>query len=85
VGDEPNMKVVVKTLIALWTFGVPVYFGFRGLSIIAPIIWAAAMMAFALWTGWRQPGSGLLKSGLLALSFTLAAFIPLYFLGLWFS
>jgi hypothetical protein len=79
------VKAIAKTFFALWTFGVPVYFGFRGLSILAPIIWAVLVMAFAIGTGWRQPGAGLLKSGLLALSFTFAAFIPLYYLGLWFS
>jgi len=48
------MKAIIKTFFALWTFGVPVYFGFKSLSILAPIIWAVFVMAFGLWIGWRQ-------------------------------
>jgi len=79
------VKAIAKIFFAVLTLGVPVYFGLRGLSILAPIFWAVLMMAFAVGTGWRHSGAGLFKSGLLALSYTLVAFIPLYYLGLWFS
>lgn len=79
------MKTVGMALIALWTFGIPFYFGFKGLNVVAPIIWAIFACGFAVGTGWRHPNSGLIKSALVGLAFGLLVFVPLYYLGRWFS
>jgi hypothetical protein len=79
------MKRVAFVLVALFTFGPPIYWGFIRLSILAPILWAVAATVFAVGTGWRHPNVGVFKSGAIGLGFGLLVFIPLYLVGRWFS
>ena len=55
------------------------------LGILAPILWAVAATAFAVGTGWRHQNAAALKSAVVGLAFCLLVFIPLYFVGRWFS
>jgi hypothetical protein len=48
-------------------------------------LWAVAATAFAVGTGWRHQNAAALKSAVVGLAFCLLVFIPLYFVGRWFS
>jgi hypothetical protein len=79
------MKRLAFVLFAIFTFSRPIYLGFTRISVLAPILWAVAAMVFAVGTGWRHQNAGALKSAAVGLTFCLVVFIPLYFVGRWFS
>jgi hypothetical protein len=79
------MKRLAFVLFAIFTFSPPIYSGFTRLSILAPILWAVVATVFAVGTGWRHQNAGALKSAAVGLAFCLLVFIPLYFVGRWFS
>jgi hypothetical protein len=79
------MKRIAYFLSAIFAFTPPFYSGFIGLGILAPILWAVAATAFAVGTGWRHQNAAALKSAVVGLAFCLLVFIPLYFVGRWFS
>jgi hypothetical protein len=57
----------------------PVYWGYIGRSVIAPLIWAVLATIVAVSTGWRN--GGILQSLAAGLGFALLAFVPLFFIG----
>jgi hypothetical protein len=79
------MKRIAYFLSAIFAFIPPFYSGIIGLGILAPILWAIAATAFAVGTGWRHQNAAALKSAVVGLAFCLLVFIPLYFVGRWFS
>jgi hypothetical protein len=79
------MKRIAYVLSAIFALTPPIYSGFIGLGIVAPILWAVAATAFAVGTGWRHQNAGAFKSAVVGLTFCLVVFIPLYFVGRWFS
>ncbi len=62
--------------------GLPFFYGYIGRGIHAPIICTVAVVADALWTGWRpNPTDGLAKSAALGFSFAAVVVFPVYGLG----
>jgi hypothetical protein len=65
------------------TFGAPIYFGFVGDPILAPVLLAIAIAAFAVATGWRAGQRGPVASALIGVIFSLVVSVPLFFIGAW--
>jgi hypothetical protein len=64
--------------------GLPLFYGFMGRGLHAPIICAACVTAYNLLTGWRlNRTAGLLGSVLPGLAFASAIIFALYFIGRW--
>lgn len=77
------MRKVAFLLLVLFSFGPPFIFGFVGGGVFASIGWSAGIAMFAVGTGWRIPGKGILTSLLIGLCYSAAANVPIYFIGRW--
>jgi hypothetical protein len=72
-----NWIVVTTSALAL-----PFFYGYRGAGIYSPIIFAACIAGYAVWTNWRlSPTTGPTKSLLLGFIFAGVATFPAYFVG----
>lgn len=64
-------------------FGAPIFFGYVGDPILAPVLLAVGVAIYNVVTGWRARTYGVIVSILIGVLFSLVVAIPLYFIGAW--
>ena len=77
------MRKVALLLLILFSFGPPFIYGFIGAGVFASLGWSAGIAMFAVGTGWRLPGKGVLASVLIGMCYAAAAHLPIFFIGRW--
>jgi len=77
------MPKIALPLLFFFNFGPPIFWGFVGADISAPLLWSGGMAIFAILAGWRAPGRGLFTSVLIGLFFATVVNVPIYFIGRW--
>src|SRR5215469_16003378 len=65
--ESIEMPKVALPFLFFFNFGPPIFWGFVGAGIFAPLLWSAGMAIFVLLAGWRARGRGLLASALIGL------------------
>jgi hypothetical protein len=78
-------RTLAKLVVALATFGLPIFYGLDGRGIHAPIILTIGLTGFNLLTGWRAERGGMLRSILIGLLLCGVIVFPLWGLERWFS
>ena len=78
-----RMRKVALLLLILFSFGPPFIYGFVGAGVFASLGWSAGIAMFAVGTGWRLPGKGVLASVLIGMCYAAAAHLPIFFIGRW--
>jgi hypothetical protein len=77
------MPKIALPFLFFFNFGPPIFWGFVGAGIFAPLLWSAGMAIFVLLAGWRARGRGLLASALIGLFLAMVVNVPIYFIGRW--
>jgi hypothetical protein len=92
-----NSKPATRLGVVLWGrlkdnfatlmyFGPPFYFGWRGMGVIAPIIWWVILALLAVTSEYRpSPEYNELKSRSIAFGIAFVAFLLTYFVARWLS
>jgi hypothetical protein len=83
VSEGIGMPKIALPLLFFFNFGPPIFWGFVGAGISAPLLWSGGMAIFAILAGWRAPGRGLFTSVLIGLFFATVVNVPIYFIGRW--
>ena len=77
------MPKIALPFLFFFNFGPPIFWGFVGAGIFAPLLWSGGMAIFAILIGWRATGRGLLASALMGLCLAIVVNVPIYFVGRW--
>jgi len=77
------MPKIALPFLFFFNFGPPIFWGFVGAGISAPLLWSAGMAIFVILMGWRAPRKGLLASALIGMCFATLVNVPIYFIGRW--
>jgi hypothetical protein len=81
--ESIEMPKIALPLLFFFNFGPPIFWGFVGAGISAPLLWSGGMAIFVILAGWRAPGRGLIASILIGLCFATIVNVPIYFIGRW--
>lgn len=81
--ESLEMPKMALPFLFFLNFGPPIYWGFVGAGIFAPLLWSGGMAIFAILAGWRAPDKGLFASALIGMCLTLILNVPIWFIGRW--
>jgi len=77
--SKPDLSILLYA-------GPPFFFGWQGMSVVAPIVWWAILAALALFSEYRpNPNYDELKSRPIGFGIALVAFVSIYFVARWLS
>jgi hypothetical protein len=77
------MPKIALPFLFFFNFAPPIFWGFVGAGMFAPLLWSIAMAIFAILAGWRASGRGLVASALIGLCLATLVNVPIYFVGRW--
>src|SRR5215471_17600419 len=81
--ENVEMPKIALPFLFFFNFGPPIFWGFVGAGIFAPLLWSAGMAIFVILAGWRARGRGLFASVLIGMFFAALVNVPIYFVGRW--
>lgn len=79
------MRWLLKGLFVVILLGAPFWWGYAGMSVIAPIAGVVLVDGYMVTTGWRYPHSGAFKSAIMGAMYAAIAVFPAYLLGRYFG
>jgi hypothetical protein len=77
------MPKIALPFLFFFNFGPPIFWGFVGAGISAPLLWSAGMAILVILGDWRVPGRGLFASVLIGMCVATVVNVPIYFIGRW--
>ena len=85
--ESSNLAVKMKPDLAMLLYlGPPLYFGWQGTGVVAPILWWVVLAVFAVSSEYRPgPNYNELKSRPIAFGIALVAFVSIYYVARWLS
>jgi len=81
--ESTGMPRIALPFLFFFNFAPPIFWGFVGAGIFAPLLWSAGMSIFAILAGWRAAGRGLLASVLIGMCLATTINVSIYFIGRW--